>query len=91
MVYESTVYPGCIEDVCIPILEKSGLKCDVDFKIGYSPERINPSDKIQRFDKLHKIVLGMNNQSLLEIKSVYDIVIEVGTYPVTSICTAKSG
>jgi len=63
VVYESTVYPGCTEDVCIPILEKaSGQKCGVDFKIGYSPERINPGDKIHRLENIRKIVSGCNDQ-----------------------------
>lgn len=91
VVYESTVYPGCTEDVCIPILEKqSGLKCGVDFKVGYSPERINPGDKVHRLENIHKIVSGMDEESLEEIKNVYDIVIEVGTYPVSNIRTAEA-
>lgn len=91
VVYESTVYPGCTEDVCIPILEKeSGLKCGVDFKIGYSPERINPGDKVHRLENIHKIVSGCDAESLEEIKNVYDIVIEVGTYPVSNIKTAEA-
>ena len=91
VVYESTVYPGCTEDVCIPILEReSGLKCGVDFKIGYSPERINPGDKIHRLENIHKIVSGCDSESLIEIKNVYDIVIEVGTYPVSNIRTAEA-
>ena len=91
VVYESTVYPGCTEDVCIPILEReSGLKCGIDFKIGYSPERINPGDKIHRLENIHKIVSGMDEESLNEIKNVYDLVIEVGTYPVSSIKTAEA-
>ena len=91
VVYESTVYPGCTEDVCIPILEKeSGLKCGVDFKIGYSPERINPGDRVHRLENIHKIVSGMDAESLSEIKNVYDIVIEVGTYPVSNIRTAEA-
>lgn len=91
VVYESTVYPGVTEDVCIPILEKeSGLKCGVDFKIGYSPERINPGDKVHRLENIHKIVSGMDEESLEEIKNVYDLVIEVGTYPVSSIKTAEA-
>ena len=91
VVYESTVYPGVTEDVCIPILEKeSGLKCGIDFKVGYSPERINPGDKIHRLENIHKIVSGMDKESLEEIKSVYDIVIEVGTYPVSTIKTAEA-
>lgn len=91
VVYESTVYPGCTEDVCIPILEKqSGLKCGVDFKIGYSPERINPGDKVHRLENIHKIVSGCDKESLEIIKKVYDVVIEVGTYPVSNIKTAEA-
>ena len=91
VVYESTVYPGCTEHVCIPILEKeSGLKCGVDFKIGYSPERINPGDKVHRLENIHKIVSGCDEESLEEIKNVYDIVIEVGTYAVSNMKTAEA-
>lgn len=91
VVYESTVYPGCTEDVCIPILEReSGLKCGVDFKIGYSPERINPGDRVHRLENIHKIVSGMDKESLEEIKNVYDLVIKVGTYPVSNIKTAEA-
>ena len=91
VVYESTVYPGCTEDVCIPILEKeSGLVCGKDFKIGYSPERINPGDKVHRLENIHKIVSGCDKETLQEIKNVYDIVIEVGTFPVSNIKTAEA-
>lgn len=91
VVYESTVYPGCTEDVCIPILEKqSGLKCGVDFKSGYSPERINPGDKVHRLENIHKIVSGIDEESLTEIKAVYDLVIEVGTHPVSNLRTAEA-
>lgn len=91
VVYESTVYPGCTEDVCIPILEKeSGLKCGKDFKIGYSPERINPGDKVHRLENIHKIVSGCDEESLEEIRNVYDIVIEVGTHPVSNMRTAEA-
>lgn len=91
VVYESTVYPGCTEDVCIPILEKqSGLKCGVDFKVGYSPERINPGDKVHRLENIHKIVSGIDAESLKEIKAVYDLVIEVGTHPVSNLRTAEA-
>lgn len=91
IVYESTVYPGCTEDLCVPILEReSGLKCGTDFKIGYSPERINPGDKLHRLENIHKIVSGMDKESLEDIKKVYDIVIEVGTYPVSNIRTAEA-
>lgn len=91
VVYESTVYPGCTEDVCIPILEKqSGLKCGVDFKVGYSPERINPGDRIHRLENIHKIVSGIDKESLDIIKKVYDLVIEVGTYAVSNVRTAEA-
>ena len=91
VVYESTVYPGVTEDVCVPILEReSGMKCGIDFKVGYSPERINPGDKIHRLENIHKIVSGMDAESLDEIKRVYDLVIDVGTYPVSSIKTAEA-
>ena len=91
VVYESTVYPGVTEDVCIPILEReSGLKCGVDFKVGYSPERINPGDKVHRLENIQKIVSGMDDECLEVIKAVYDIVIEAGTYAVSSIKTAEA-
>jgi UDP-N-acetyl-D-galactosamine dehydrogenase len=91
VVYESTVYPGVTEDVCVPILEKeSSLTCGVDFKVGYSPERINPGDKVHRLENIKKIVSGMDLESLEVIKNVYDLVIEVGTYPVSNIKTAEA-
>ena len=91
VVYESTVYPGVTEDVCVPILEReSGLKCGVDFKVGYSPERINPGDKVHRLENIKKIVSGMDPESLEEIQNIYNIVIEVGTYPVSNIKTAEA-
>ncbi len=91
VVYESTVYPGVTEDVCIPILEKeSGLVCGKDFKVGYSPERINPGDQVHRLSNIRKIVSGMDEETLKDIKNVYDIVIEVGTFPVSSIKTAEA-
>ena len=91
VVFESTVYPGVTEDVCVPILEReSGLTCGIDFKIGYSPERINPGDKVHRLENIRKIVSGMDEESLQEIKNVYDLVIEVGTYPVSTIKTAEA-
>lgn len=91
VVYESTVYPGVTEDVCVPILEQeSGMRCGVDFKVGYSPERINPGDKVHRLENITKIVSGMDAETLEQIKKVYDIVIEVGTYPVSTIKTAEA-
>ena len=91
VVYESTVYPGVTESICVPILEReSGLKCGVDFKIGYSPERINPGDKVHRLENIVKIVSGMDQETLTEVKNIYDLVIEVGTHPVSSIKTAEA-
>ena len=91
VVFESTVYPGVTEDVCIPILEKeSGMKCGRDFYIGYSPERINPGDKVHRLENIHKIVSGMNDEVCDVIANVYDIVIEVGTFKVSTIKTAEA-
>lgn len=91
VVYESTVYPGVTEDICIPILEKeSGLKCGVDFKIGYSPERINPGDKVHRLENITKIVSGMDAESLDEIAKVYELVIEVGVHRARSIKVAEA-
>ena len=91
VVYESTVYPGVTEDVCVPILEKeSGLKCGMDFKVGYSPERINPGDKVHRLENIRKIVSGIDEEALDQIKKVYNLVIEVGTYPVSTIKTAEA-
>ena len=91
VVYESTVYPGVTEDICIPILEKeSGLKCGVDFKIGYSPERINPGDRVHTLTSIRKIVSGMDEESAEVIKKIYDIVIKAGTFPVSNIKTAEA-
>lgn len=91
VVYESTVYPGCTEHICIPILEReSGLKCGIDFKVGYSPERINPGDKAHRLENIQKIVSGIDEESLQEIKAVYDLVIEAGTHPVSNLRTAEA-
>ncbi len=91
VVYESTVYPGVTEDICIPILEKeSGLKCGVDFKIGYSPERINPGDKVHRLENIIKIVSGMDDESLEEIAKVYELIIEAGVYKAGSIKVAEA-
>lgn len=91
VVYESTVYPGCTEDVCIPILDKiSGLSCGRDYKVGYSPERINPGDKVHRLENIRKIVSGIDEESLREIKAVYDVIIKAGTYSVSNIRTAEA-
>lgn len=91
VVFESTVYPGVTEDICVPIIEKeSGLKCGVDWKIGYSPERINPGDRVHTLTSIRKIVSGMDEESAAEIKKVYDIVIKAGTVPVSTIKTAEA-
>ena len=91
VVFESTIYPGVTEDICIPIIEKeSGLKCGMDWKIGYSPERINPGDRVHTLTNIRKVVSGMDEESVIEIKKVYDIVIKAGTFPVSSIKTAEA-
>lgn len=91
VVFESTVYPGVTEDVCVPILEKeSGLKCGTDFKIGYSPERINPGDKVHRLETITKIVSGMDNETLDCVAKVYELVVEAGVYRAESIKVAEA-
>lgn len=91
VVFESTVYPGVTEDICIPIIEEeSGLKCGVDWKIGYSPERINPGDRVHTLTNIRKIVSGMDEETVGVIQKVYDIVINAGTVPVSSIRTAEA-
>ncbi len=91
VVYESTVYPGVTEEVCIPILEKqSGLKCGLDFKVGYSPERINPGDKVHRLETITKIVSGMDEEALDIIAKTYELVIEAGVYRAESIKVAEA-
>ena len=91
VVFESTVYPGVTEDICVPILEReSGLKCGVDFKIGYSPERINPGDKVHRLETITKIVSGMDEETLETVAKVYELVVEVGVYRADSIKVAEA-
>lgn len=91
VVYESTVYPGVTEDVCIPILEsESGLKCGIDFKVGYSPERINPGDKVHTLETIIKIVSGMDKQSLDTIANIYELVVKAGVYRAESIKVAEA-
>lgn len=91
VVFESTVYPGVTEDICVPILEKeSGLKCGVDFKIGYSPERINPGDKVHRLETITKIVSGMDAETLDTVAKVYELVVEAGVYRADSIKVAEA-
>ena len=91
VVYESTVYPGVTEEICVPILEKeSGLKCGMDFKIGYSPERINPGDKVHRLETIVKIVSGMDRETLEEIAGVYGLVVKAGVHRAGSIRVAEA-
>ena len=91
VVYESTVYPGVTEDICVPILEaESGLKCGVDFKVGYSPERINPGDKVHRLDTITKIVSGMDEETLDTVAKVYSLVALAGVYKAQSIKVAEA-
>ena len=91
VVFESTVYPGVTEDICVPILEKeSGLKCGVDFKIGYSPERINPGDKVHRLETIKKIVSGMDDETLDCVAKVYELVVDAGVHRAESIKVAEA-
>ena len=91
VVFESTVYPGVTEDICVPILEQeSGLKCGVDFKIGYSPERINPGDKVHRLETIVKIVSGMDQETLDTVAKVYELVVAAGVYRAQSIKVAEA-
>jgi len=91
VVYESTVYPGVTEEVCLPILEKeSGFAGGIDFKIGYSPERVNPGDKEHTIDKIKKIVSGQDEETLEQVYQVYSSVISAGVYKVSNIKTAEA-
>ena len=91
VVYESTVYPGVTEEICVPILEKeSGLKCGKDFKIAYSPERINPGDKVHRFETIKKIVSGMDEETLEKVADTYGMVVQAGVYKASSIKVAEA-
>lgn len=91
VVYESTVYPGVTEDICVPILEKeSGLKCGTDFKIGYSPERINPGDKVHRLETITKIVSGMDDETLDTVAKTYELVVKAGVHRAESIKVAEA-
>lgn len=91
VVYESTVYPGVTEDICVPILEQeSGLKCGVDFKVGYSPERINPGDKVHRLDTITKIVSGMDDDTLEIVAKVYELVVAEGVFRAKNIKVAEA-
>lgn len=91
VVFESTVYPGVTEEVCVPILEQeSGLRCGIDFKVGYSPERINPGDKVHRLETIKKIVSGMDDVTLECVANVYEIVVDAGVYRAESIKVAEA-
>ena len=91
VVFESTVYPGVTENICVPILEsESGLICGEDFKVGYSPERINPGDKVHRLETITKIVSGMDNETLDEVAKIYELVVEAGVYKAESIKVAEA-
>ncbi len=91
VVYESTVYPGVTEEICIPILEKtSGLTCGVDFKVGYSPERINPGDQVHRLETITKIVSGMDAETLETVANIYELVVEAGVHRAESIKVAEA-
>lgn len=91
VVYESTVYPGVTEDICIPILEKeSGLKAGIDFKVGYSPERINPGDKVHTLQTIVKVSAGMDTESSEVIAKVYELVVDAGVYRAESIKVAEA-
>lgn len=91
VVFESTVYPGVTEEICIPILEKeSGMKCGEDFKVGYSPERINPGDKVHRLETIVKVVSGMDEESLDVIAKVYELVVDAGVHKAESIKVAEA-
>tara|TARA_B110000879_G_C11159986_1_gene508610 strand:+ start:220 stop:1194 length:975 start_codon:yes stop_codon:yes gene_type:complete len=91
VIYESTVYPGATEDDCVPVLEKvSGLKFNVDFYVGYSPERINPGDKEHTVDKILKLTSGSNNETAKKVDDLYNSVITAGTYLAATIKVAEA-
>ncbi|TYO98369.1 UDP-N-acetyl-D-galactosamine dehydrogenase [Geothermobacter ehrlichii] len=91
VVYESTVYPGVTEEVAVPILEaESGLQCGVDFKVGYSPERINPGDKVHTVDKIVKVVSGQDAETLETVAAVYELIVTAGVHRASSIKVAEA-
>ena len=90
VVYESTVYPGATEEICIPILERSNLKYNIDFFCGYSPERINPGDNVNTLRTIKKIVSGSNQKTLNTLKNLYSLVVDAGIHPVKSIKSAEA-
>ena len=91
VVFESTVYPGVTEEICVPILEEeSGMRCGRDFKVGYSPERINPGDRLHRLETITKIVSGMDEETLNTVAKVYELVVEAGIFKAESIKVAEA-
>ncbi|MDR0890043.1 MAG: nucleotide sugar dehydrogenase, partial [Oscillospiraceae bacterium] len=91
VVFESTVYPGVTEELCVPILEKeSGMRCGVDFTVGYSPERINPGDKVHRLETITKIVSGMDEETLDNVAKVYELVVDAGVHRAPTIKVAEA-
>ena len=91
VVYESTVYPGCTEEDCLPVIEKlSGLKAGVDFYAGYSPERINPGDKLHTLESIVKVVSGNDSESLENVAKVYELVVKAGIHRTTSVKVAEA-
>jgi UDP-N-acetyl-D-galactosamine dehydrogenase len=91
VIFESTVYPGVTEDVCVSILEKeSGLKCGEDFKVGYSPERVNPGDKVHRLETIVKVVSGQDDETLEKVAALYEQVIEAGVFRASTIKVAEA-
>ncbi len=91
VVFESTVYPGVTEDICVPILEReSGLACGRDFKIAYSPERINPGDKVHKLENIRKIVAGMDAETVQNIAAAYELIIQAGVYRAETIKVAEA-
>jgi len=91
VIFESTVYPGVTEDICVPILEaKSGLVCGVDFKVGYSPERVNPGDKEHRLETIVKVVSGQDAETLAQVAGLYEKIIEAGVHRATTIKVAEA-
>lgn len=91
VVFESTVYPGVTEDICVPILEQeSGLACGRDFKIAYSPERINPGDKVHKLENIRKIIAGMDEETFQNIAAAYELIIQAGVYRAETIKVAEA-
>ena len=91
VIFESTVYPGATEEICVPILEKlSSMKCNIDFGVGYSPERINPGDKLRPIEKITKVVAASNSQALRTVVDIYESIIEAGIHIAGSIKVAEA-